>query len=233
MPERDAPGASDAAEPGWLIARPGAPTGPAPTGLHALGGAGRPAGLLYVPPSYAPERPAPFTLMLHGAGSNAERVVTPMREWADGTGLILFAPNSRAATWDVLHGGFGPDVAVIDRALHDVFGRYAVDPAHLAIEGFSDGASYALSLGLTNGDLFTHIIACSPGFAAPAAQRGRPRIFVSHGRQDPVLPIEPCSGRIVPALLLGGYDVRFEPFEGGHTMPPAIVRAALDWFLGE
>jgi len=51
----------------------------------------------------------------------------------------------------------------------------------VAIQGFSDGASYALSLGLTNGDLFTHVIAFSPGFAAPAEQRGRPRIYVSHG----------------------------------------------------
>ena len=47
-----------------------------------------------------------------------------------------------------------------------------------------------------------------------------------------MLPIEPCSRRIVPALRLGGYDVRYEEFDGGHTVPPAIVRAALDWFLG-
>lgn len=30
--------------------------------------------------------------------------------------------------------------------------------------GFSDGASYALSLGLPNGNLFSHIVAFSPGF---------------------------------------------------------------------
>ena len=51
-----------------------------------------------------------------------------------------------------------------DEALVRVFATYPVDPTHLAISGFSDGASYALSLGLANADLFTHIVAFSPGF---------------------------------------------------------------------
>src|SRR3712207_7974813 len=50
--------------------------------------------------------------------------------------------------------------------------------------GFSDGASYALSLGIPNGDLFTHLVAFSPGFAAPDGQRGHPRVFVGHGVDD-------------------------------------------------
>jgi hypothetical protein len=56
-----------------------------------------------------------------------------------------------------------------------------VDPTRLAVGGFSDGTSYALSLGLTNGDLFSHVLAFSPGFAVPARRRGRPRLFLSHG----------------------------------------------------
>jgi phospholipase/carboxylesterase len=64
--------------------------------------------------------------------------------------------------------------------------------------GFSDGASYALSLGLTNGDLFRHVIAFSPGFMAPAARRGEPPVFVSHITRDGVLPIGVTSHRIVP-----------------------------------
>jgi phospholipase/carboxylesterase len=49
-------------------------------------------------------------------------------------------------------------VAVIDRCLRSVFERYAIDAA-LAIGGFSNGASYAVSLGVDNGELFTHVIA--------------------------------------------------------------------------
>jgi predicted esterase len=110
------------------------------------------------------------------------------------------------------------------------FSRYAIDPAHVAIGGFSDGASYALSLGLTNGDLFTHIIAFSPGFMAPAEYEGKPRIFISHGTRDQVLPIDACSRRIVPQVRGAGYDVEYHEFDGPHTVPPEMTRRAVDWF---
>jgi len=46
-----------------------------------------------------------------------------------------------------------------------------------------------------------------------------------------VLPIDQCSRRIVPMLRRAGYDVRYDEFEGGHTVPPAIASAAVDWLL--
>ena len=98
--------------------------------------------------------------------------------------------------------------------------------------GFSDCASYALSLGLTNGDLFTHVVAFSPGFMAPAEEWDAPRVFVSHGAADTVLPVDRCSRRIVPALERAGYAVRYREFAGGHAVPPAIAREAIGWFLG-
>jgi phospholipase/carboxylesterase len=167
--------------------------------------------------------------MLHGAGSNAERGLAPLRDLADEAGLILLAVDSRQRSWDVVLGRFGPDVAFIDRALAWTFARYAVDPGRIVVEGFSDGASYALSLGIANGGLFTHVLAFSPGFVAAERAGGEPRLFVSHGTRDDVLPIDRCSRRIVPLLRQGGYDVRYREFEGGHTVPPEIVREALGW----
>jgi predicted esterase len=122
---------------------------------------------------------------------------------------------------------------MIDRALEWTFCRYSVDPACMAVGGFSDGASYALSLGLTNGDLFTHVFAFSPGFMAPAARGGSPRIFITHGTHDQVLPIDVCSRRIVPQLERSSYQVRYREFEGGHRIPPEMVREALEWFAAE
>ena len=89
-----------------------------------------------------------------------------------------------------------------------------------------------MSLGLGNGDLFGDIIALSPGFMAPAATIGSPRLFIAHGLADPVLPIDRCSRRLVPALRRAGYEVLYREFEGGHSMPPAVVAEALSWFLG-
>lgn len=217
---------------GRLRARPKKAVEGAPVGLQPLMlGVARDS-YLYVPAAYQTERPAPLIVLLHGAGGHARQSLeSPLRSLADATGLVLLAPASREPTWDLLvDRRYGPDVTLIDRALEQTFSRYAIDAAHTAVGGFSDGASYALSLGITNGDLFTHVLAFSPGFMAPAGQIGSPRIFVAHGTRDAVLPINPCSRRIVPQLERSGYDVRYREFDGGHTIPPEIALEAVGWF---
>jgi phospholipase/carboxylesterase len=223
--------AREPAGPGRLTARPGPVTAEGPAGLHPLGLAAGRDGVLYVPASHRAGQPAPLAVMLHGAGGVASRTLESQRDLADAAGYLLLVPESRAPTWDVLRGGYGPDIAFLDRTLAQTFARYAVDPTHVAIGGFSDGASYGLSVGIMNGDLFTHVLAFSPGFAAPLGQVGMPRIFVSHGTRDQVLPIDICSRDLVPRLRRAGYTVEYHEFEGPHRVPPEIARAAVDWFL--
>jgi phospholipase/carboxylesterase len=224
-----------AANEGRLLARPGQrnKNGAAVLGMHALQLGARRDGYLYVPASYQDGQPAPLAVMLHGAGGNAQGGLAPLLQFADAHGMLLLAPDSRESTWDVIVHRYGPDIDFIDRALQQTFERYDIDPARLAVGGFSDGASYALSIGVTNGDLFTHVIAFSPGFLAPADQRGTPRLFISHGTNDQVLPITVCSRRIVPQVERAGYEVTYREFEGPHTVPHEIAREAVAWYLGE
>lgn len=218
---------------GRLTSRPHAATlPPAAPGLHELDLGGGRVGLLYVPAGYRADTPAPTVVMLHGAGGDARGGIDPLLRFADESGLLLLAPASGKETWDVIVGGFGPDVTAIDDALADVFAHYAVDPDRLAVGGFSDGASYALSLGMTNGDLFTHILAFSPGFAAPGDAVGRPAIYISHGIADRVLPIDRTSRRLLPRLRDAGYEVVYEEFPDGHVVPAGHAQRALGWFLG-
>ena len=218
---------------GRLLARPAQPQGAATLGLQPLGLSAERDGLFYVPAGYQADRPAPLVLMLHGAGGNARHGLAPFLHLADAAGLILLAPDSRRQTWDMLSGRYGPDIAFIDQALAQTFSRYAVDQAQIAVEGFSDGASYALSVGISNGDLFTHVIAFSPWFMAPAWHQGTPRLFISHGTRDEVLPIDVCSRKIVPQVQRAGYDVLYREFDGSHTVPPELARSALAWFTAE
>ena len=219
---------------GRLRARPDPPPSEAArAGLHPLGLCSTRGGLLYVPADYEADNMAPLALTLHGAGSDARSAISHFLGLADAAGVVLLAPESRGRTWDVLVGGYGPDVEFIDRALEWTFERLMLDTRRLAITGFSDGASYALSLGLTNGDFFTHLIAFSPGFMAPVQRRGKPPVFVSHGTRDRVLPIERCSRRIVPQLDRAGSRVRYREFDGPHTVPESIAREALDWFRSD
>ncbi|KAG2426354.1 hypothetical protein HXX76_013111 [Chlamydomonas incerta] len=138
----------------------------------ALTGSPRGRGFLFVPRSYDPGRPSPLAVMLHGAGGRADPL---SGNWtfgglaaAEDSRLIIVVPESAGRTWDAVRGGaFGPDVAALDGVLAAVFAAYAVDAGRVALAGHSDGASYALSLGLGNPQLFTHLLAFSPGFMRP------------------------------------------------------------------
>ena len=221
------------ANSGLLRSRPSQPSETGSSGLHPLKLDGQRDGILYVPTSYRGDRPAPLILMLHGAGGDAEGALKILHHLVDSVGALVLAVDSRRQTWDVIMGAYGPDVAFIDQALAQTFSRYAIDPHRVGVAGFSDGASYALSLGIMNGDLFTQVLAFSPGFMAPVRQVGEPQIFISHGTQDGVLPIDRCSRKLVPQLKAANYNVLYQEFEGPHTVPTAIAQAALQWFTTE
>jgi predicted esterase len=189
-------------------------------------------GAFYVPATKRADVAAPLLLYLHGAGGSGGRALAPWIEHADRTGAIIVAPDSRDATWGVVGGNDEEDLAFLDDVLEKIFSSYAVDPRRLAIGGFSDGASAALSIGLVNGDLFPGIAAFSPGFVSlSGGPQGSPRIFISHGLRDSVLPVEQCGRRISGALAKAGYRVRYDEFDGDHTVPPQMRSSALDWLF--
>ncbi|MHB8465944.1 MAG: alpha/beta hydrolase [Acidimicrobiales bacterium] len=199
-------------------------------GEHPLGvGTAGKDGLVYVPDTAV--EGAPVMVFLHGAGGTGRR---EMRVWlaaADRYGVVVVAPDSQGPSWDVIHGGFGPDIAFLDAALAAVADRYPVNMASMALGGVSDGASYALSVGLANGDVFPTVVAFSPGFIVSAEPVGTPRVFISHGTADPILPIDGCSRPIVAGLRGAGFDVTYREFDGGHTVPPAIADAGFATWL--
>jgi phospholipase/carboxylesterase len=216
-----------------LRSKPGEQARTAKPGVHTLRLRSERDAILYVPESAPKEGPASLIVFLHGAGGNEQRGLRFMTPYADAFGVVVLVPASEGGTWDAIQGSYGPDVRFIDRALEATFNMCRLDPATLAVSGFSDGASYALGLGLSNGDLFRHVLAFSPGFVPSGAQpNGRPRFFVSHGTGDRILPIEQCSRRIVPRLKQSGYDVTFREFDGPHTLPRDVGDAAMRWLLG-
>jgi phospholipase/carboxylesterase len=212
-----------------------APADPMTPGEHVLALGSSRDGLVYVPRELPAEGGAPLVVMLHGAGGAAKGISKRLNAFAlaEEFKAVVLATDSRGGTWDVIRGSYGPDVAFLDQALEIVFTRVAIDPRHVAIGGFSDGASYALSIGLINGDIFTHVMAFSPGFMVADATVGHPAIFVSHGKQDEILPIHSTSRRLVPALQDAGYSVRYREFEGPHTVPPDITHDAFEWMNGK
>jgi phospholipase/carboxylesterase len=211
-----------------LTARPrGDVTTSLKTGLLGVGKPGQ-DGMIQMP-SKMPNGKVPLLVYLHGASQSSASMIRRVGPFAEEFGVALFCPDSRNTTWDAIRGEFGPDVVFLNRALEHIFSQLAVDPARFAIGGFSDGASYALSLGIANGDLFPKVVVGSPGFVMPAEAHGRPRFYISHGTADQILPIDQCSRVIVPRLRAMGYDVTYREFEGRHELPAEIANEAFRW----
>jgi len=202
-------------------------------GQHALKLAeGDRDGLYYIPSGYKADLRSPLWVVLHGAGGSAQ-TTQYLFALADEFGVVLLAPDSRdERTWDGVLRNWGPDVEYIAAAVGHVARLCAIDRSRMTLAGFSDGASYALELGITYGDQFTRIVAMSPGVMQPMGARGKPKIFISHGTGDGVMPIDVTSRQFVPRLKKLGYDVTYREYDGSHRPSPPIVREAFQWALG-
>jgi phospholipase/carboxylesterase len=204
-----------------------------PPGQHALGLFAERDALLVVPDGVQPRRPTPLMVLFHGGGGWAEKILPMMEAHARARGFLLLVPQSLFPTWDIVVAGHGPDRERLDEALAEVASRFLLDPAHLAFAGHSDGGSYALSSGITNGHIVTHIIVSSAGFMSVQLQAGAPRIFMSHGTEDEQIPIGRSARVHSRQLAAAGYDVTYVEYDGPHAYRPAVVAQAVEFFLGE
>ena len=205
---------------------------PVPTGQSALGLSddGR-DGILYVPGSYRDAVPAPLLVMLHGFGGWADQMKSTY-ELAEEFGVVLIVPESRQVTWGQGAPGFDPDVRYIGAAYRKVTSLVNVDPERVGLGGRSDGAGYALSMGLAYGDIFNHLIVIAGGAMNPIRRKGKPKIFIAHGTNDQTMPIDLTARRYSSELRADGYDVTYREYEGGHATPVPVVREAFEWLVG-
>lgn len=171
---------------------------------------------------------------------------------ADSRGIVLLAPTSKGPTWDVIRVAMEPaspgsalaerlghrysgsrDSKRVEAAIANLARIVPTDPSRTVLAGFSDGATFALAMGMARSHTFSAVIAWSPGIPIETSQpaRGR-RVFVSHGRRDPILSFDVDCGEIVPLLEKEGAIVSFLAFDGVHELPEAAKDAFLDAAFG-
>ena len=206
--------------------------------------------IAYVPASAGP-RP-PLLVLLHGAGHRQREMLERFIPEADTRGIVLLAPTSQGITWDTVETAEEPpsrdsplanavvrrfsssrDAGRVAAAIAALAKQVPVDPDRTVLAGFSDGATFALAMGMSRAYPFAAVIAWSPGIAIKVTNpaRGR-RVFISHGRQDRILRFADTCGEIVPLVESEGAIVTFMPFDGDHEAPPAVKDGFLDAVFG-
>jgi predicted esterase len=206
--------------------------------------------IAYVPASAGPH--PPLLVLLHGAGHRQREMLEHMEGEADARGIVLLAPASRGISWDSVLAAEEPpspgsalanararrftgseDANRVEAAIAALGRQMPVDRARAVLAGFSDGATFALAMGMARSHAFAAVIAWSPGIAIRTTDPAHGRkVFVSHGRRDPLLRFDETCGEIVPMLQSEGAAVTFLPFDGGHEAPAGVKDAFLDALFG-
>ena len=102
------------------------------------------------------------------------------------------------------------DLESVNSALAEAYDRCEIDRQRVAVGGFSDGGDLrALARALERRPLPGDHGALTRAESSAASQVGVPRVFVSHGTLDTVLPIERAGDAVVKQLRAAGYPVEY------------------------
>jgi len=207
------------------------------------------ATLVRTPEDYSPDRAYPLVIALHGFGHSAEGFLGVGQPFY--TAGIIFASvrapypflledGQLGYDWSLQHLGrleVGDEAAqlTVDYILRVVAGlrlRYAVGRVYLM--GFSQGGAFAYMSAIPNHTEFDGLVVFGARFdqswfpaGSLAEGEGLP-VFIAHGESDQAISVA-ASERARDTLTAAGYDVRFRPFEGGHTVPPEVVAEVVGW----
>jgi phospholipase/carboxylesterase len=207
-----------------------------PTGFVRLEHAESSAVLL-TPEEIDPERRYPLITVLHGAGRQDELLVKACRDAPEVRQAFFLIPRSVAPTWDLIAGNGQPDFEFLRFAYDLIYRRYPIDAKRQALIGYSDGASYGLSLALSNPGHFDAAMCWAAGFvvvdrSSLGSPESKPRLYLEYGTHDQLFSFEEIAIPMRDNLRKAGYAVEFSVDEGGRHMPSGhFQNEALDWYF--
>jgi phospholipase/carboxylesterase len=122
---------------------------------------------------------------------------------------------------------------------HDeLWEQTGIAPERTVLGGFSMGSVMSYSMGLS-GDrpapagilAFAGFVPVVEGWQPSLADRAGTRVFIAHGRRDPVMAVD-FARQARDLLEAGGLDVSYHESDAAHHIDPAHVPAAVEW-VGE
>jgi len=173
----------------------------------------------------------PLLIVLHGAAKDQmwslkDHPTMGVDGWAERARthktLVLY-PEARGSTWDFISSRQTKrgDFDFVQSCINTVRGQYRVDDRRIALIGLSDGGSMALSLAAHNQDIFQAAISVSAGFSAspPAAGAAAPKLFMLHGGNDTMFPVERVALPLRDKLTAAGYRVEHRVSKADGHVP--------------
>ena len=197
----------------------------------------------------AAAQPAGLLVLHHGRGTS-EQDLLPLADVLDpGRRLHVAAPRGPLELpgapgyhWYSVPRVGHPDPITFDAAyralaeFHDeLWQRTGLGPDRTVLGGFSMGTamSYALALGADRpapaGILaFSGFIPNVEGWTPDLEARAGTRVFIAHGKYDPVISI--AFARQAREQLEGaGFDVDYRESDAAHNIDPADIPRAVAW----
>lgn len=193
--------------------------------------------VLLTPDDIDPEERLPLVTVFHGAGRQDEMLVKACHGEPQRRRALFLVPRSLDATWDLITGRGQADLEFLEHAWDLVYRRYPVDADRQVLMGYSDGASYALSMALSNPGVFDAALCWAAGFVvvdrSSIGRPGRkPRIYLEYGTHDELFPFEQIALPMRDDLRKAGYELEFSVDEGGRHWPSGTFHAeALSWYF--
>lgn len=172
-------------------------------------------------------------ILLHGWGANA-RDLMPLATELHLPGCIFGFPNAPLPHPQIPTGrawydldtqtGLAESAEMLQTWLEGIPQQTGVPLAKTVLGGFSQGGAMTLRVGLT---LPLAGLVCLSGYLASAPARDRlfspaPSVWMTHGRQDPVIPIE-IARQSRTAVEAMGATVQYREYEMGHQLIPAEI----------
>ncbi|MGE5617306.1 MAG: alpha/beta hydrolase, partial [Candidatus Woesearchaeota archaeon] len=113
--------------------------------------------------------------------------------------------------------------------------RTALDPEQTILGGFSMGTvmSYAMGLGPDRPSplgilAFSGFIPIVEGWSPDLTRSGQTRVFITHGRWDPVIGVA-FAQSARDLLASAGFSVDYGESDADHSIPPDELRRAVSW----
>jgi phospholipase/carboxylesterase len=140
-----------------------------------------------------------LVVMLHGEGADGQSMVDHALNWAPTMPKAEFLAAEAPAGADGVKRWFDAEdpeglakgLAALERFLEAALAKRRLPPSHLALVGFSQGATLALLAGLARPGPAAAVVAFSGGpyGALPAGADGAPPVLMIHGDADEVAPL--------------------------------------------